>query len=136
MKTVEELLRPRYKVSDKWPGMHTEPFHVGQIITLQPHKEEDADGFIYIPDKHMPRSFMWQSFFDLYKNLFQPLPWWSEREISDMPEYVKHVNGSVHKVIAHGDNGARLEGSYWAVYKNLTPATLAEYEQYLQQKGS
>lgn len=73
--STEELLMPRYKVTDIWPGMHVEPFHLGQIVILQPHKEDDAEGFIYVPNKHIPKSFMWQSFFALYKNLFKKLEW-------------------------------------------------------------
>ena len=133
MKTVEELLRPRYKCIAPYP---CSDFTVGAVIELEEKVHPyDGSGELVWQTKWIGESRYYEYYFSQYPNIFQPLPWWSDREVSDMPEYVKHVNGSVHKVITHGDNGARLEGSYWAVYKNLTPATLADYNEYLQQKG-
>ena len=140
MLSPEELLRPRYKVTNTWPGMHAEPFGLGQIVTLEPHKEEDVEGFIHIPIKHIPRSFMWQSFFDLYPHLFEPLPWWKDRRVEEMPEYVK-AGIEVYKIVKWiASNGAALVvdeingGVRNAMFMmNATlPATEADYNAYLQ----
>jgi hypothetical protein len=118
--------------------MHLEPFDKDQVVVLQAHKEEDAEGFVYKPDKHKPRNFMWKSFFDLFPHLFEPLPWWKERKPEDMPHYVKHIaTGKMWKVKEYDlPTGAHLIGveisSYWAVMKNLEPATLDDYNAYLQ----
>jgi hypothetical protein len=149
MLTTEELLRPRYKVIAPWPGMLDEPFYFDQIVILQHHKQEDAEWFIYIPNKSIPASFMYQSFFDKFPHLFQPLPWWSDREIGDMPEYVS-VNpsaGRFQRVIkVDGENiyweyrgtepiRIRNKSGGGTLVDYLQPATRAEYEKYLQQKG-
>lgn len=153
--TKEALLIPRYKVKDKYPGMEAEPFHLGQIITLKWHKEIDGDdiaeGYIHVPIKHMPRSFMWQSFFDLYPNIFQLLPWWSDRRLEDMPVYLRIIDrptlvpveiGSIVKVFSHftssvgesNKNGCQVFGRDYMSYSRSEPATEADYNAYINQK--
>lgn len=152
--TKEQSLIPRYKVKDKYPGMEAEPFHLGQIITLQWHREEDGEfskeGFIHVPIKHMPRSFMWQSFFDLYPNIFKPLPWWSDRSLEDMPEYLRIIErptlvsveiGSIVKVFKHftssfgepNKRGCQVFGRGFMSYSRSEPATKEEYTAYINQ---
>lgn len=167
--STEELLKPRYKVIATWPGMHAEPFHLGQIISLQPYEDEDYKGFIHIPIKHIPGSFMREGFFSGYPHLFKKMEWFEERTIEEMPEYVKVIRedcikdtGLYCKVFrwtvfddkfptVAGQYGAELEG-YTPLYLvrtelnfagqvygrlnafNLQPATIAEYEQYINQK--
>lgn len=141
--TKEQLLIPRYKVKDKYPGMELEPFYLGQIITLQWHREEDGEfsteGFIHVPINHIPRSFMWQSFFELYKNIFEPLPWWSDRKPEDMPKYLKDQAGVYSK--ATWDVSMKLftsDGELWHITENVMsffePATEEEYTAYINQK--
>lgn len=142
----EYLLIPRYKVKDKYPGMELEPFYVGQIITLQWHREEDdddcAEGYVHVPNKHMPRSFMWQSFFDLFPNIFEPLPWWSDRKVEEMPEYVRCIKtpdqiimpGEVFKVIWN-DNGSGkvVENGPW-IFPYTNCYEPSSNEEYINQK--
>lgn len=145
--TPEELLKPRYKVINIWPGMHLEPFGKDQIVVLQPHKEEDAEGFVYRPDKHKPRNFMWQSFFDLFPHLFQRLEWWQERKPEEMPVYVKSIMqeysygvkvGAVIKV----KEWVRICEAMYAIQSRreeyhascFAPATEADYHAYNKQK--
>lgn len=118
MLTVEELLRPRYKVVADYPKSI---YKIGTIINAGTTSED----CIYC-DLEGPRM-------RHYPHLFQPLPWWSDRKVEDMPEYVKHVNCGVFKVVEHCEVGASLEGKYYAVYKNLQPATREEHEQYKKQ---
>lgn len=171
--STNELLLPRYKVIAIWPGMHLEPFRLHEIVTLQYHTEEEgedkAEGFVYIPYKHKPKNFMWESFFTLFPHLFKKMEWWEERKSEEMPMYVKVIRedcakdtGLYCKVfrwtvfdekiqIITGQYGAELEG-YTPLYlartelnfpgqvygrlnvTHLIPATLAEYEQYINQK--
>lgn len=142
--TKEELLRPRYKVIAKWPGMEAEPFHFDQIITLQRHVSEDGNEFIHVPIKHMPNSYMRQGFFDNYPHLFQPLQWWEERKPEDMPEYVKGDEAVFKAVWREGaitENGKQpmrmvIDEGYgdWQVISNVMchfeSATEEEYIQY------
>lgn len=96
MDNTHPLLIPRYRVKDIWPSMELEPFRLGQIVTLQWHK---AEGYIHVPIKHIPGSYMRQGFFDKFKNLFEPLPWYAERKEEDMPEYIRFKqDGAVFKI--------------------------------------
>ena len=82
--------------------------------------------------------------FHLYKNIFKELPWWSDRKLEEMPEYVADTNLVFHKAKwaehPHGvfmylddkiDNG-------WHVIENImcfyAPATSEEYNAYISQK--
>lgn len=81
MKTVEELLRDRYKVIGPYPFS---PYNIGDIITVEPDRKyfiasETCRNAYSLPNtklKDMP-------------NIFQPLPWWSDRKVEDMPAFVK-----------------------------------------------
>lgn len=112
MKMVD-LLAPRFKVIDKYPGMEVEPFHLGQIITLTMH---ESDGWIHIPVKHIPGSYMRIGFFTNSPNLFQPLHWADERKIEDMPEYVKVISEDCAK-----DTGIYCKVYRWSEIDNVLP---------------
>jgi hypothetical protein len=86
MLTVEELQMPRFRVKNTYPGMHVDSFSLGQIITLATH---ETDGWVYMPSLHNPGSYMRIGFFELFPHLFEPLPWWKERRVEDMPRYIK-----------------------------------------------
>lgn len=148
---TNELLYPRYKVIAPWPGMEAEPFRLEQIVTLRPHKDDEGECFIHIPDKHMPGSYMRRGFFDKFPHLFKKLEWWEERKIEEMPEYIKFTNsGRVFKISKwskciggwnmHNEvDGKDVTDCYasieWHFQKEKSaPATLAEYEQYINQK--
>jgi hypothetical protein len=63
MVSVEDLMKPRYKVIAKWPGMGAEPFCLGQIVTLNLHAD---DGWIYTPRHRIRDSYVKIGFFNNY----------------------------------------------------------------------
>ena len=67
--TVEELLIPRYKVTADYPGMD-DSYEIGEVL------KPAYTGIV-----------------DAYPHLFRKLNWWEERNVEDMPEYVKIING-------------------------------------------
>lgn len=68
---IEILLKPRYKVIALWPGT-----------------DYDLGNIVFDPSPANQKNFF---FFDNYPHLFQPLSWWQEREVGEMPEYMKCV---------------------------------------------
>ncbi len=77
-----DLMAPRLKLILDYPYCD---FEVGQIITL---------------DKKTPNGMYWHEYTEeeplhilegepFYPGIFQPLPWWSERRIEDMPDFIK-----------------------------------------------
>lgn len=140
-KTVEELLLPRYKVVSPWPCMELEPFHVGQIVTLQKHPTDEGEGFIHIPIKHIPDSYMRQAFFENYPHLFNKLEWWLHRDPKEMPEYIKWPDtGMVAKVTRYqvDDNASWgvffLDDDFSYHLMHAMPATEEEYNNYKAKK--
>jgi len=128
--TKEELLRPRYKIIALWPF---EPkTSIGNIFTR--------------PDQYArvgQWSSMWHWWDELanHPHLFEPLPWWKDRKLEDMPEYVKVIEtpdqklikGSVMKIIWINDGWGRSESGEVFPYTNcFEPATSEEYEAYMQ----
>lgn len=127
----EELMRPRYKVIAGYPSNQNK---VGDIITIQRSTRDQVE--------------LVCGWYDKFPHLFKKLEWWEEREIEEMPEYVKVViddkPGFVHKVEGWVGNNAYGVPMYG--FKNrvgyvsprsvtdLLPATAAEYEQYINQK--
>lgn len=116
--STEELLRPRYKVIIKAPGC---PFKPGAII----EKHKYASGNWYIPN------YMYEP--EEFPDVFKRLGWYEERKPEEMPLYVKSKVG-YHKVREHEIKGCHTEDGWWLLYINSTPATLAEYETYINQK--
>jgi len=89
--TVEQLMQPRYKVVVDYP--HS-PFTDNQIICLQ-----NVGGYWrYSWAEHDGIEFETESFFKDYPHLFKPMAWWEERDVKDMPEYVKSLVGSEHRI--------------------------------------
>lgn len=130
--TKEELLKPRYKVVADYPRPHNHPyFGMGEIIeAITP---EDIE------------------YFNKYKALFQPLPWWSDRKPEDMPEYVRyseyylnhyHLDGEFKSMIFKVDNwsnghyGIKAKGGgiIYGYEINFEPANESEYTAYISQK--
>lgn len=147
MLTTDELLRPRYKVVGPYPWS---PYKIGDIITMPPDGRsfhltttEYTDEFgdrTKLEHWHAPEEIL------KYENLFQPLPWWSDREPEDMPEFVKTnpdyaKPGLTFKVKAAekfvDGIGLLCEDGYSDKYvsaRYFIPATLTEYEAYNKQK--
>lgn len=81
--TVEELMKPRYKVINTWPDMANVKFVFGDIITLQNYDGKQW----YIQDRAGKR---YDAYFDGFPHLFRRLEWWEERDVKDMPHFLKH----------------------------------------------
>jgi hypothetical protein len=73
--TIEEILKPRTRCINSFPGMQREGFEIGLVfepeyVDINLHKK--------------------------YPYLFESLKWYEERPEKDMPEYVKFVyNGKI-----------------------------------------
>lgn len=126
---VKELLKPRYKVIGDFP--HSS-MPVGMII-----KVETKD----------------LAFWDKYPHLFRKLHWWEEREVSEMPECVSFISKSLKEKYGDEDEAkirkfikiirwAKDDEGNWfysgskfnRIGHTYMPATLEEYNQYIQTK--
>lgn len=137
MKTVEELLKPRYKVIADYPGNQNP---IGTILKTFNCWHDFTIKF-------------WCKSNDKYPHLLQPLPWWSDRELGDMPEYLKIIKSPMltaqylspgdivkaHKHFScsqgkHNKMGCQIFGDDFCSYGNTIPATGEEYKLFKQQK--
>lgn len=129
---VQELLKPRVIVDNKWPGC---PFEVDDILV----RERDAYHFNGDWRGMVPYTEV-----DPFPYLMRPLNWWEERDESKMPEYVKNKHGVIKVerhfsmyslnisneplgVDTHFTYGDKQSSNY-AFYE---PATSAEYTAYI-----
>jgi hypothetical protein len=134
--TVEELLRERYMVMALWPN--SEFFEVGEILETSGDcagKNKTGSGVFQYPI-YKPQNFP--------ANLCK-LHWSENRELKDMPEYLKHtVQGKTtyHKVnnwdmanlIWYGDGDERGNIKMWHPDHTYQPATESEYLDYINSK--
>ncbi len=77
---IQELLKPRYKVIADYPGNE---IPIGTIL-FKHNNTYWTDGKqyeFYEPEKT----------FIEYPHLFRRLEWWEDRDVKDMPEYVKCI---------------------------------------------
>lgn len=129
--TVEELLKPRFKVIADYPG--SECF-IGSVICKSGDSYRDESGFM-IMATNKPEN---------YPAIFKRLEWWEDRKVEDMPEYLK-IEGhepifKVEKWICENDTmyaslpypaPSHTMGSKY--YKSF-PATPEEYTQYINKR--
>lgn len=130
MLTTEELLIPRWKVIDKWPGIEHTNCRVGDIITdngrTAATNQDGVPQFI----------FKWGD----YPNLFQPLQWYEERKPEDMPGYVRSEE-NVYKIANYDfkNNTITLEGgapcTLTSFLRYRLPITESDYLTYKQQSN-
>lgn len=136
--TKEELLKPRFKVIDKYPDS---PFAVGEVLQLTIDKHFGKH-YEYEWFGHDGRYSEYESFFNEYPNIFKKLQWWEEREKNDMPKYVllktaipkviqkvvewKYESGVVY--LCQTEMG-KIE-NLWAI----EPSTEQEYNDYIKKK--
>jgi hypothetical protein len=138
--TVKELLKPRYKVIADYPSS---PFKVGEILSLiYRHYSELRD--VYITKSAEYEDIVWEDdFFDSYPHLFKKLDWWEERKAENMPQYIHIPGGEIVKVASI----SILNGTVYYPHKtqanmandfsklrNCLPATLEEYNNYINSK--
>jgi len=86
MKTVEELLKPRIKIINDWPGV-AGIVVPGTIINVD---DEFTDDMFWIGEE----PFLIDKIRD-YPYLFKELKWHEDRELSDMPKYIKIIDENV-----------------------------------------
>lgn len=98
--SIAELLKPRWKVISSFPG--GEWLKIGEILVLR-----DLGEYVDAWDSLLPEN---------YPAIFQPLKWWEERNIEDLPEYIKNVDG-VYKLL--GRAGGSKEMMRWMVVPNF-----------------
>lgn len=130
--TTEELLKPRIKVIAPAPFMKNE---VGTLLY-----RHEGRGFSFGIITGDSENFFPLEVFKEWPHIFKEVPWWEDREIEDMPEYVKHcVNHRVFRVKIW-----RAEYGQLVAYEFLKdggmkanwykPSTKEEYKQYLKTK--
>jgi hypothetical protein len=121
--TVENLLKPRYKLIADYPG---NMLKIGHIFELVQHE-----------------------FFSEYPHLFKPLEWHEDRKPEDICEYVKTnpertIESFVSKVISVElfDDGIgistenRLGKFPYTHSKYFLPATKEEYQAFVNSQNS
>lgn len=122
--TVEELLKPRYKVISKYPGSED---------------WEEIDAIIELPDsryKYCDDILCGEDYFDSYPNIYERMQWWDDRQV--LPEYVKH---NFTGAIVGTGNQSKITPSdiltsdgWWTLY-DCQPATETEYLKHLKTKA-
>lgn len=142
--TIENLLKPRYKVIATMPFGK---FEVGDILlnlkcTTRPDQKEGEYIWMVVGGRFGGKSVGIPMIKDpeKYPHLFQKLQWWQYREDSDMPKYVKWTSterkGMIQKSIFNRDkNEILLDGdcmTYTSWIVALWPATEQEYNDYIR----
>lgn len=131
MLTIEELLKPRCKVIADYPKCR---YKIGDILYV------DDKGSAWIKHEYLFYTDPVESVAK-YPHLFESLPWWKDRKVEDMPEYVKVTEtpdqklmpGMVMKLTWLDSGWGRSDNGEVFPYTNcFEPATRKEYEAYLQ----
>lgn len=120
MLSTEQLMKPRYKVIALWPDCDTS---IGDIYI---HKDGIQSEENFCND------------FDPYPHLFKRLEWWEERDIRDMPEYLRIIKTAQIGKVSKWDKKdfcAHVGGYVWSVsFGAFLPATLADHTSYINSK--
>jgi hypothetical protein len=133
MLTTEQLLTQRYKVIGPYPDS---PFKIGEILHRYYFKTGTTGPYTYVTNPKIILQGLNEKKenVETMPNIFQPLPWWSDRELSDLPAFLHCPSrGTYHKVDKWEVASFVTDGRTKKQMANYTPATLAEYEQYNQQ---
>lgn len=145
--SVEELLKPRYKVIADYPFSVFPKDLVFElnILDARKHLAEQEYYMIYKENCYS------ESLINKYPAIFKKLEWWEDRKESDMPEYVKFPDQfkkgkfnvikigeeyrhgfDDHPFLKNGDAeyfGLRQIKGAGGIYRSqLLPATKEEYE--------
>lgn len=137
MKTVEELLMQRYKVIAPYPQSS---LSVGDIISFELQHVEIAQ---YSALNGTPIKWaVMEKEVQKYPHLFQPLPWYAEREPGDLPKYIKSKDGKhIRELIEITPDGFKVKieeckKGYRICYNDRwEPATIDEYNEWKQSKN-
>lgn len=130
MKDISELLKPRIKMIAPIPKVFSCGIEVGQIWYAE-------YGFFNLTGAHR----IGLDEINRYPHLFKPLAWYKERKPEEMPEYVKHRNGSYYRheyrfekemyynQYCNGHKIGWLEVN--EEFNDYLPATEQQYNQYI-----
>jgi hypothetical protein len=77
--TVEELLRPRYRVAIDYPFS---PYQVNQVV-----------------DRTDIHALINNVFYEDYPKIFEPIRWYHNRQLHEMPTHLQKLNKDVYEVI-------------------------------------
>ena len=147
MMSKEELLQPRYKAIAAYPDSR---FDIGDILHKYTFKTSETGMYTYCTNPAIPLQglSLKKEYVETMPHLFQPLPWWSDRAVEDMPEYVKlniHKTSGGDRVFKVReakqfadsiglciDSGNTMDPNetepVYTAAKYCTPATADEYE--------
>lgn len=118
--TVEELMKPRYKVIAPYPSMKAEGLNVGDIIVC---KDFDND----FSEKY------WCEMNDAYPHLFRKLEWWEFRSDQNIPKYIKFNDISCFYPVERVCKGVDAPfNGFGFTYNQFLPATEQEYNDYIK----
>jgi hypothetical protein len=149
-KSVEELLKPRYKVIAGYPGNKFKPGAV-----LIPNRVDGTVNNEWVTSDQNDRQCIYGSNLDECPHLFRKMEWFEERIFVDeggeykyveefdlMPQFIKSKStGNIYKVIWYsvdefGEINCLVEtenGSKFIVLADMLPATQKEFEQQTNQ---
>lgn len=121
------LLTPRYMVEADYPNS---PYEVGQIIDFSEPAEFKSGNVI---GTDLP-----ETFYNKYDNIFTPLNWFENRDIKDLPRYLRRKDSVIHvEQYYKNDKGVSVLATHSSARYPIewyTPATEAEYLEYLKSK--
>lgn len=136
----EELLQPRYKLIADYPN--NKDFVLDKIIEMNGQMAKGYPQY-EVEDCQGKRQYLF-TFFELYPHLFKKLEWQEERNVEEMPKYIKYLsNGKVYEAIKYLERNSivLLMDDYWKIeIKNQLgepfwmPSTEDEYNAYCQTK--
>jgi len=120
---MNDLLTPRVILIYWYPGS---PFNVGEVLTLSGKAYRNQFGSVSVDDVKKAQA------------IFLELEWYEERDINEMPFYLKGDDG-VFQVLEHfkGADKSKVKcfnGTYDTRehYRNLVPATYDDYKNHLE----
>lgn len=127
------LLFPRFKVLIDYPDSR---YQVGQVITLN---NQDASGrhyYEYADYDGLCKVFEIE--FANYPKVFKRLKWYEERDIKEMPQYIRFASGLIEKVPMWdiSDKGRfyfEMRGHSAIIDDYAFPASEEEYRDFLKQ---
>lgn len=131
MTNIENLMQPRYKVMMDYPDS---VYEVGIIIKF-PEKSDwftgEMDWCSEMVGRNGSKAMRSIKYFEPYPLIFKPLPWYADRDVSELPLYLKcGENGKPRKVkeyLTNWDEVIFEGGRQRKLNKNWIPITEEEF---------